>query len=67
MNSVTILMYNYESSLFQSIVYHSFHSFIVIHSFLREILYLKRSVEYYFATSKAHLYGLFDYEACINE
>ena len=33
---------------------------------LREIQYLMRSVEYYFATSKAHLYGLFAYEACIN-
>ena len=67
MNSVTILMYNYASSLFQSIVYHSFHSFITVHSFLREISYFMRSVEYYFATSKAHLYGLFAYEACINE
>ena len=67
MNSVTILMYNYASSLFQSIVCHSFHSFIIIHSFLREISHPKRSVEYYFATSKANLYGLFAHEARINE
>ena len=67
MNSVTILMYNYASSLFQSIVCHSVHSFIIIHSFLREISHPKRSVEYYFATSKANLYGLFAHEARINE
>ena len=67
MNSVTILMYNYASSLFQSIVCHSFHSFIIIHSFSREISHPKRSVEYYFATSKANLYGLFAHEARINE